>query len=150
MRCFWQGYHQIYGHIRCINTVVANLFIRTSVRFWATLCNPDESPPLNWAGPTTRSTNTAPCHKQQHCILHTGQTLTHIIKQILLQKYHKHCPLPQAATLHSAYWSNTSPLYKADTVSEIHLKEYHHENSFFLSRATPLHSACWATRTPTS
>ena len=24
MRCFWQGNHQIYGHIRCIYTVLAN------------------------------------------------------------------------------------------------------------------------------
>ena len=75
MRCFWQGYHQIYGHIRCINTVVANLFIRTSVRFWPTLCNPDVGPPLDSAGPTSAPSNTAPCHKQQHCVLHTVRTL---------------------------------------------------------------------------
>jgi len=24
MRCIWQGYHQLYGHIRCIYTVSAN------------------------------------------------------------------------------------------------------------------------------
>jgi len=24
IRCFWQGNHQIYGHIRCIYTVLAN------------------------------------------------------------------------------------------------------------------------------
>jgi len=24
VRYFWQGYHQIYGHIRCIYTVLAN------------------------------------------------------------------------------------------------------------------------------
>jgi len=24
IRCFWQGYHQIYDHIRCIYTVLAN------------------------------------------------------------------------------------------------------------------------------
>jgi hypothetical protein len=24
IRYFWQGYHQIYGHIRCIYTVLAN------------------------------------------------------------------------------------------------------------------------------
>jgi len=24
VRCFWQGNHQIYGHIRCIYTVLAN------------------------------------------------------------------------------------------------------------------------------
>jgi len=30
IRYFWQGNHQIYGHIRCIYTVLANLIVTTS------------------------------------------------------------------------------------------------------------------------
>jgi hypothetical protein len=38
IRCFWQGNHPIYGHIRCIYTVLANPMLTASRRFRSKCC----------------------------------------------------------------------------------------------------------------
>jgi hypothetical protein len=56
MRYFWQGTHQIYGHIRCIYTVLANPIYGAYTRLWPTLMRHDT--------PYVYSAAHKPTHKQ--------------------------------------------------------------------------------------